>query len=176
VAVAVKGASAEAMVATLRARVERVAGEVPVMSPSTYASQLSLQFIHLRLASRMLGWGGALGLFLALIGVYGLVSFTVTQHTRDIAIRRAVGADAAAVVRSVVRRSLMLAGAGLGLGLLVVIPAAHLVRGVLVGVGPADPVSLVGGVVLLALTSALASVVPARRAARIDPMVALRQE
>jgi len=176
VAVTLKGASAEAMVAALRAGVERAPGEVPVIPPTTYASQLSLQFIHLRLASGMLGWGGGLGLFLALIGVYGLVSFTVTQHTRDIAIRRAVGADATAVVRGVVRQGLGLAGVGLILGLLVVVPAARLIRGVLVGVGPADPVSLVGGVVLLALTAALASFLPARRAAHIDPMTSLRQE
>jgi predicted permease len=176
VAVTLKGTSSEAMVAALRAGVERAPGEVPVIPPATYASQLSLQFIHLRLASRMLGWGGGLGLFLALIGVYGLVSFTVTQHTRDIAIRRAVGADATAVVRDVVRQGLTLAGIGLVLGLLVLIPVARVIRGVLVGVGPADPVSLVGGVVLLALAAAVASFVPARRAARIDPMTALRQE
>jgi macrolide transport system ATP-binding/permease protein len=176
VAVTLKGTSSEAMVAALRAGVERAPGEVPVIPPATYASQLSLQFIHLRLASRMLGWGGGLGLFLAIIGVYGLVSFTVTQHTRDIAIRRAVGADATAVVRDVVRQGLTLAGIGLVLGLLVLIPVARVIRGVLVGVGPADPVSLVGGVVLLALAAAVASFVPARRAARIDPMTALRQE
>ncbi len=176
VAITLKGTSAEAMVAALRAGVERAPGEVPVIPPATYASQLSLQFIHLRLASRMLGWGGGLGLFLALIGVYGLVSFTVTQHTRDIAIRRAVGADAAAVVRSVVRQGMVLAGAGLVLGLVMVVPAARLIRGVLVGVGPADPVSIVAGVALLALTAAAASLLPARRAARIDPMTALREE
>jgi predicted permease len=176
VAVTLKGTSAEAMVAALRTGVERAPGEVPVIPPTTYASQLSLQFIHLRLASRMLGWGGALGLFLALIGVYGLVSFTVTQHTRDIAIRRAVGADATAVVRGVVRQGLALAAVGLALGLLMVIPTAQLIRGLLVGVGPADPVSIVGGVVLLAFTAALASFLPARRAARIDPMTSLRQE
>jgi len=176
VAVTLKGASADAMVAALRSGVERAPGEAPVIPPTTYASQLALQFIHLRLVSRMLGWGGGLGLFLALIGVYGLVSFTVTQHTRDIAIRRAVGADAMAVVRSVVRQGLALAGVGLVLGLLMVVPAARLIRGVLVGVGPTDPVSLVGAVVLLALTAAVASFLPARRAALIDPMTSLRQE
>jgi predicted permease len=176
VAVSLKGIGADAMVATLRTSVERAPGEVPVIPPTTYASQLSLQFIHLRLASKMLGWGGGMGLFLALIGVYGLVSFSVTQNTRDIAIRRAVGADATEVVRSVVRQGLTLAGAGLVLGLLVVVPSARLLRGVLVGVGPTDPVSLAGGVVLLALTAAVASFLPARRAARIDPMESLRRE
>lgn len=176
IAVSLKGANAEAMVRELRSRVELAPGEVPLMSPTTYESQLSLQLIHLRLASRVLGWGGGFGLFLALIGVYGLVSFTVAERTREIAIRRAVGADAGRVVGGVVRQGLILAGAGLALGLAVLLPAARLVRGVLVGVGPADPISVLGGVVILLGTAALATLVPAGRAARIDPMTSLRQE
>jgi len=176
IAVLLKGASAEAMVQELRSRVDLAPGEVPLMPPSTFESQLSLQLIHLRLVSRVLGWGGGFGLFLALIGVYGLVSFTVAERTREIAIRRAVGADAGRVVGDVVRQGLILAGAGLALGLAVALPAARLVRGVLVEVGPADPISVLGGVVILLGSAALASLVPAGRAARIDPMTSLRQE
>ncbi len=176
IAISLKGASAEAMARELRSRVELAPGEVPFLSPTSYESQLSLQFIHLRLVSRVLGWGGGFGLFLALIGVYGLVSFTVAERTREIAIRRAVGADAGRVVGDVVRQGLILASAGLALGLAVLLPTARLVRGVLVGVGPTDPVSVLGGVAILLGTAALASLVPAGRAARIDPMASLRQE
>jgi putative ABC transport system permease protein len=176
VAVTLKGASAEAMVVELRSLVERAPGEVPIVPPTTYAGQLSIQFIHLRLAAKVLGWGGGLGLFLALIGVYGLVSFAVAQHTRDIAIRRAVGADGSRVVASMVRQGMGHAAGGLVLGILVVVPTARLVRGALVGVGPADPVSILGGIALLMVTAGLASFIPALRAARIDPMTSLRQE
>ncbi len=176
VTVVVKGASAEAMVLALRARVDLAPGETPVLPPATYESQLSIQFIHLRVVSKMLGWGGAFGLFLALIGVYGLVSFAVAQRTREIAIRRAVGAGGAQVVGSMVRHGLWHALTGLAVGLLVLVPCARLLRGVLVGVGPADPVSMLAGIALLLVTATLASLVPARRAARIDPMVSLRQE
>ncbi len=176
VAVVLKGSSAEAMARELRARVELDPGELPVLPPTTYESQLSIQFIHLRIVSRVLGWGGAFGLFLALIGVYGLVSFTIAQRTREIAIRRAVGADRASVVGAMLRHGLWHAVAGLGAGLVLLIPAARLVRGVLVGVGPMDPIAFLAGAVLLLSTATLASLVPARRAARIDPMVSLRHE
>lgn len=175
-AVTVKGASADAMVDALRAGVRSEPGEVPVLAPTTMDRQVDFQFIHLRLASKVLGWGGGFGLFLALIGVYGMVSFTVAQRTREIAVRRAVGADAGQVVGSVVRQGIVLAGVGGVLGLAVLLPLAHLLRGVLVGVGPLDPVALGGGAALLAVTSLAASFLPARRAARIDPMESLRQE
>ena len=151
-------------------------GKVQVMPPTTYESQLSFQFIHLRLASKVLGWGGAFGLFLALIGVYGLVAYTVGERSREIAIRRAVGADAGRVVRDVVRQGVTLAGIGLAMGLAVLLPGARLIRGVLLGVSPTDPVALGGGVLLLVVTAAAASFLPARRAARIDPLDSLRQE
>ena len=176
VALVARGASADAMVQELHKAMPPAPGEVQVMPPTTYESQLSFQFLHLRLASKVLGWGGGFGLFLALIGVYGLVAYTVGERSREIAIRRAVGADAGRVVRDVVRQGLTLAGIGLGLGLAVLLPGARLIRGVLLGVSPTDPVALGGGVLLLVVTAAAASFLPARRAARIDPMDSLRQE
>jgi predicted permease len=176
VALVVRGASAEAMVRELRSAVTPAPGQVQVLPPTTYESQLSFQFIHLRLASKVLGWGGAFGLFLAVIGVYGLVAYTVGERSREIAIRRAVGADAGHVVREVVWQAMKLAAIGLVLGLAVLLPGARLIRGVLVGVTPMDPLALGGGTVLLLATAAAAALLPARRAARIDPMDSLRQE
>jgi hypothetical protein len=176
VGVVVKGASADAMVHTLRTRLDRAPGELPLIPPTTYESQLAFQFMPLRLLSKVLGWGGTFGLFLALIGVYGMVSFTVAQRRRDIAIRRAVGAGRVQVVGSMMRQGIWHAIGGLLVGFIVLIPAARIVRGLLVGVGPMDPVALVGGIGLLLGTAALASFVPARRAARVDPMISLREE
>lgn len=102
------------------------------------------------------------------------MSFTVTQRTREIAIRRAVGADRLQVVGSIVRHGMWHAVAGLVVGLLVLVPSARLIRAVLVGVGPADPIAMGGGVVILLVTAAVASLIPARRAARVDPMTSLR--
>jgi ABC-type antimicrobial peptide transport system permease subunit len=124
----------------------------------------------------VLGWGGGFGLFLGLIGVYGLVSFVVAERTREMAIRMAIGAHRGDLVRRLIRYALVLAATGSVIGLVVVLPAARLLRSVLVGVGPADPLSLAAGLGLLFATAALAAFVPARRATRIDPMLTLRQE
>jgi predicted permease len=176
VAITLAGTSADAMATELSSRIELDPGEVPLVAPTTYRSQLSLQYVHLRLASSVLGWGGGFGLFLGLIGVYGVVSFVVAERTREMAIRLAIGAHGGDLVRRLVRYALVLAAVGSAVGLLLVLPAAHLLRSVLVGVGPADPLSLIGGLGLLFATAALAAFVPARRATRIDPMLTLREE
>lgn len=175
VAVLAKGVeSADAMIPLLRETIELDDGEVQLVAPSTYDAQLSLQFVHLRIASRVLTWGGGFGLFLAVIGIYGIVSFAVTQRTREMAVRMAMGAERRQVVGAVVRDGLKLALIGLLAGLLVALPAAWLLRSVLAGVSPLDPVSFGGGLVLLMAAALAASLVPARRATRIEPMSILR--
>lgn len=177
VAVLVKGVeSAEAMIPVLREHVIPEGGRVQLLPPSTYASQLSVQFIHLRIASRVLTWGGAFGLFLAVIGIYGIVSVAVTQRTREMAVRMAIGADRGQVLRAIVRDGMKLAAIGLAFGVLIALPAARAVRSVLAGVSPLDPLAFGAGLGVLLLAALLASVLPARRATRIDPMRTLRQE
>ena len=176
-AVAVKGTeSAESLLGVLRRRIELADGEIQVVAPSALDGQVSIQFIHLRIASRVLAWGGLFGLFLAAIGIYGVVSFAVTQRSKEMAIRIALGAERGQVVRSVAFDGLRLAGLGLALGVMIVLPLARLAQGVFYGVSPADPMAVGGGLGVLIIVAAAASLLPARRLTRIDPMGTLRTE
>lgn len=112
----------------------------------------------------------------AAVGVFGLLSFTVAQRTREIGLRMALGARPGDVVRLVMGRGSAIVVMGVGVGLLVAMLATRLVRGLLLNVSPTDPVTLIGVVGLLAAVASVAAWLPARRAARIDPMGALRNE
>ncbi len=173
----VKGrGSAEAMLPVLRREVEVAEGEVTLVPPSTLADLVDIQFLHLRLASRILGWGGLFGLVLAVIGIYGVVAFAVTQRTREIAIRVAIGAQRGQVLRQIARQGLTLAGVGLAAGLAVILPLARLLRSQLFEMSPADPMAVGGGAGILLLAALVASFVPAMRATRIEPIQALRED
>jgi predicted permease len=177
VTISVKGVeSAAAMVSLLREHGEASLDEVALVSPSTLASQVSLQFMPLRVAARVLGWGGLFGLVLALVGIYGVVAFAVTQRTREMAIRVAVGASGGQVLGRIVRDALRLAAVGLAIGLGVALPLAPLTESFMFGVSPIDPLSFGGTVALLLLAALVAALVPARRALRIDPIAVLRDE
>ncbi len=168
--------SAEAMLPVLRREVEIAEGEVTMVPPGTLADMVDIQFLHLRLAARILGWGGLFGLVLAVIGIYGVVAFAVTQRTREIAIRVAIGAQRGQVLRQIARQGLTLAAAGLLVGLAVILPLARLLRSQLFEMSPADPVAVGGGAGILLLAALVASFVPASRATRIEPIRALREE
>jgi putative ABC transport system permease protein len=119
---------------------------------------------------------GVLGLLLAAVGLYGVMAYMVEQRTGEIGIRMALGADRWRVVRMVLRRAFSQVGIGLALGIPAAIGAGRLMKDQLFGVKPWDPVMLVFATLLLALAAVLASVIPARRAAGVEPMVALRNE
>ena len=124
----------------------------------------------------MLRWGGAFGLFLAVIGIYGIVSFAVTQRTKEMAIRMAIGAESHQLLGSVVRDGMRPALLGLALGMVFAFLLARLMTSVLVGVSPMDPLAFAGGTSVLLLAALAASIVPARRALGIDPMQTLQEE
>jgi predicted permease len=119
---------------------------------------------------------GVLGLVLAAIGLYGVMAYMVEQRTSEIGVRMALGADRGSVVKMVLRGAFSQVGIGLALGIPAAIGAGKLMSGQLFGVKPWDPVMLTLATLLLALAALLASVIPARRAAGVEPMVALRNE
>ena len=136
----------------------------------------SLDTLPQRMASAVtLGLGG-LALFLAGIGVYGVLAFAVTQQTREIGLRMALGADRSRVLRDIQLRAFRMALPGMILGVLLAVPLGASVQAVLYGVSPVDPVAFGGVLVVLICVVSLAAFTPARRASRVDPMQALRYE
>jgi ABC-type antimicrobial peptide transport system permease subunit len=117
-----------------------------------------------------------IALILGLVGIYGVISYVVSRRTREIGVRMALGAGAPDVVWLVMREAWVLLGAGLVLGLPASVALGRYVRGHLFGVHVADPLTLASAVFSLALAASLAGFVPARRASRVDPLVALHYE
>jgi putative ABC transport system permease protein len=141
-----------------------------------YTKVLSADFQQESMIATLTTLFGVLGLLLAAVGLYGVMAYMVEQRTGEIGIRMALGADRWRVVRMVLRRALSQVGIGLALGIPAAIGAGRLMKDQLFDVKPWDPVMLVFATLLLALAAVLASVIPARRAAGIEPMVALRNE
>jgi putative ABC transport system permease protein len=141
-----------------------------------YTKVLSGDFQQENMISTLTTLFGVLGLLLAAVGLYGVMAYMVEQRTGEIGIRMALGADRWRVVRMVLRRAFSQVGIGLALGIPAAIGAGRLMKDQLFGVKPWDPVMLVLATLLLGLAAVLASVIPARRAAGVEPMVALRNE
>jgi predicted permease len=129
-----------------------------------------------RAASALAAGLGALALLLAALGLYGVMAFSVAQRTREIGIRMALGAQAGSVQRLVVKQGMSLVLIGVSIGAPVSLALAQVMKSLLFGLGAADPATYGGVVLLLAIVALLACWAPARRAARVDPMVALRHE
>jgi predicted permease len=138
------------------------------------ADAVAVAVVPARIGATATAVFGALAVALAAFGVYGLVSFAVLQRTREIGIRRAIGATSADVVRLVVRHHASLIGVGLAIGLIGGALGAMLLRAFLTGVGPTDPIALLASIGIVAGSAVVATTMPALRAAQVDPMAALR--
>jgi predicted permease len=141
-----------------------------------YTKIVSADFQQQNMIATLTTLFGVLGLLLAAVGLYGVMAYMVEQRTGEIGVRMALGADRGSVVKMVLRGAFSQVGIGLALGIPAAIGAGKLMTGQLFGVKPWDPVMLALATLLLALAALLASVIPARRAAGVEPMVALRNE
>ena len=137
---------------------------------------VSASLAQRRFAVQVVGLFGVLALFLAGIGIYGVMAYSVTQRTREIGIRLALGASAGAILRWLLGRGMRLTLIGVAAGLLGALAVGRLLRGLLFGVAPTDVVTYAGLTLLLAGVALLACYIPARRATKVDPLVALRYE
>lgn len=160
----------------IRAAVAQVESSVPVMFLQSFEDAAAIGLVPQRVAAWIAGGVGTMGVFLAALGLYGLMAFLVTQRTREIAIRMALGASTVDVHSMVMKQAAWLGASGGIIGLLLAAAVGTLMQSLLVGVPPADPVSFGFTAALFAVVLAAACWSPARRASRTDPAVALRAE
>jgi predicted permease len=133
-------------------------------------------FFLFNLGARTAGGLGILALLLAVIGIYGVISYAVNRRTHEIGVRLAIGAQRSEILRMVLRQGMMLVAIGVAIGIAVALAIAHAVSHFLIGVSPNDPLTFVGASIVLGSAALLACYLPARRATRVDPMIALHCE
>ncbi|HWC95930.1 MAG TPA: ABC transporter permease [Candidatus Sulfopaludibacter sp.] len=172
------GVDAGAMIQAVRRAVQAEDANLPILKLTTMRDHLesSLDYWIVRTGADMFGIFGGVALLLATIGLYGVRSYSVAMRTREIGIRMALGARPAETLRMVLREGLMLTAIGLGIGLPLSLGLSTLLAGMLYGVSGSSAVVMAAASVVLALVGAAACYVPARRAATVDPLEALRYE
>jgi predicted permease len=166
----------QAIVGSLGRAVHDVDRALPVLQASTMDDYLAQQLLLPRLGASVLGGFSVAALILAALGLYAVVSFAVGERAREVGIRMALGARGPHVVWMTMRGVMLTVGAGLAIGIVLAVSAAQGMSAVLYRVSPGDPVTLVVVTAVLALVSAVAALVPARRATRVDPLVVLRYQ
>ena len=178
VTLAVKSSSAhpEQLAAAVRRTLANIDADIPLANVRSMSDVAAKSMARTSLTMLLLAIAGGMALVLAAVGLYGVISYIVGKRTREIGIRVALGAQIAQVIRGVALESLRLALLGVGAGLVGALLLTRLLRSLLFEVSPSDPLVLVGVSLLLVLVALVASYLPARRAARIDPVVALRTE
>jgi predicted permease len=164
------------LAAAVRREVSAIDPELPVYDAKTMRAAVDESLSGRRFALLLLGLFAAVALALAAVGVYGVMSYGVVQRTREIGIRMALGAERNAVLRLVVGDGMRMAGLGIVFGFGLAVALSRLLRGMLYGVSAFDPIAYAGLTIVLATVALFASWLPARRASRVDPVVALRAE
>ncbi len=164
------------IIPAVRSIASQLDNDMPLLSMNTQSEQIEGSLFQERLIARLSSFFGGLSLLLACIGLYGLLSYEVTRRTREIGVRMALGARPRDVLRFIVRQGVGLSAAGATIGILGALGATRYLGSLLYGVRPDDPLTFVAVAVLLGLVALAACYLPARRAMRVDPMVALRYE
>src|SRR5262245_34474559 len=159
---------------TIRREIQAIDAEQPIFDASPMVEVVSRSVFLPRISMLLLAAFAISALLLAVVGIYGVVSYTVTQRTRELGVRMALGAGSADTLRLVLRRSMWLVGAGTIAGVVASVGLTRVMSGLLYEVSPLDPIVFIGVSSLLTAAGLLASLIPARRATRVDPIIALR--
>jgi putative ABC transport system permease protein len=160
----------------VRAELAHIDPDLPFGDITSMHQEMSTNVAQPRFRAMLMGVFAILALVLAAVGVYGLISYTVAQRTREIGIRVALGAAPRQVLVPVIREGVVLALTGIAVGLAGAYLAARALSAFLFGVGASDPLTFVGVALLMLIVATLASYIPSRRALKVDPVVALRAE
>ena len=168
------GLDPEALVAQIRSTVRSIDSEQPLADLRTMEEWVSRSLELRRTPAMLLALFGSVALVLSAIGIYGVLAFSVAQRSREFGIRQALGADRASILKLVFKQGLMTAGIGLVLGLIAAAGVTNFMQTMLFGVKNYDPVVFAGVTIILLMVAALACYMPALRATRVDPIVALR--
>jgi ABC-type antimicrobial peptide transport system permease subunit len=166
----------EGLLGAVRTRAQELDKNLAFTNGQTVQEIIGQGLWAARMGAALLGLFGVLALILASIGIYGVLAYSVTQRTSEIGLRMALGAQPHEVLRLVLRQGMLLALIGALVGVLVALPVARMASGLLYGVSATDPLTYVAITLLLMGVALLACYLPARRATRIDPLVALRVE
>ena len=167
---------ASALVTAMRRELVAMEPGLVVMDASTMDEHLAASLLPARVGALLATAFGGLGTLLAAIGLYGVIAFSVARRTKEIGLRMALGAEPAGVLTMVMRQGLTLVGVGLGVGAALAVGVAFLLRGLLYGVTPLDPLAWGAAALALLIAGGLANAVPARRAMRVEPLTALRTD
>jgi predicted permease len=167
---------APAPIEAIRRELRGMDPNVPIMQVRTLEQDVNAGFARQRLIALLSGFFGMLALGLASVGLYGVMSYGVTQRTREVGLRMALGAQRGDVVGMIVRESLVPVLVGMAIGLGAALVLTRLVAGLLFGVAPRDPASMLSAVAAMLAVALLAAAIPARRASRVEPGIALRHE
>ncbi|HEY3744024.1 MAG TPA: ABC transporter permease [Bryobacteraceae bacterium] len=171
-----EGRDARGLTSVLRHEMSAIDPKSAGLTVMPLSDYISAAWFGPRITSVFLGVLGVISILLVAVGLYGVMVHAVSQRTREIGIRMALGADREGVLQMVLRRGLLLALLGVATGLAITLASTPLIAPLLYRVSPADPVSILGAAVFLSVVAILASLMPALRATRIDPIIALRQE
>ncbi len=164
------------IVSSVREALKQVDPNLPMQNVTTQMEQIEQRLVQEKLFAQAYAVFGGLALLIASVGLFGLMSYSVARRTNEIGIRMALGAQPQAVRRMVLNESMILVVVGVTLGVVIALAASRLVAALLFGIAPTDPITIALAMTVMLSVAALAGYLPARRASRVDPMVALHEE